>query len=575
MNKLFTFLLLGWAIQMTAQQANIDPLLWAKVNEKGKAECLVILKGQADLSAAKHLKTKEAKGQFVYQTLTTFAKKSQANLVNYLQTKGIAYRSFWAANVLALTADKNLMQDLAQRQDVLAINENSALYYHKPVEYSKKDKGGIRAVEWGIQMIEADSVWNAGYTGQGIVVGGQDTGYDWEHEALKDKYRGWDGTLADHNYNWHDAIHQADTHHSDTLNPCGFNILVPCDDQEHGTHTMGTMVGLSGNEQIGLAYDAKWVGVRNMERGYGTPTTYIEGFEWFIAPTDLNNANPLTSKAPDVINNSWGCPPTEGCNPSNFSIMEQVVANTRAAGIVVVVSAGNSGPSCHSIEDPAAMFEASFSVGATNWVDTIANFSSRGTVNIDSSNRLKPNISAPGVFIRSCVPGGTYQSMSGTSMAGPHVAGAVALLLSAAPMLKGNVDSVQHILEMTAKPLYTEEGCGNDLPTSLPNNVYGHGRLDIWAAVKFVLANQNTAIETPSENIAHLFPNPTQNSLFIELTDIKDSGTFSLYNVSGQAVLQQEMGAFAQISLAHLPQGMYFAQIKTAKGSFSQRIVKE
>ena len=200
----------------------------------------------------------------------------------------------------------------------------------------------------------------------------------------------------------------------------------PCDDQGHGTHTMGTMIGSEGDNQIGVAPDAQWCACRNMERGYGTPFTYIECFEWFLAPTDLNNENPDPSKAPHVINNSWGCPPTEGCNPDNFELMNIVVNNLRAAGIVVVVSAGNDGSGCGSVYTPAAIYEGSFSIGATRSNDTIAGFSSRGPVWSDGSNRLKPNVCAPGTNVRSSVPGGGYDYSSGTSMAGPHVAGLVA-----------------------------------------------------------------------------------------------------------------------------------------------------
>ena len=151
-----------------------------------------------------------------------------------------------------------------------------------------------------------------GYTGQGAVIAGQDTGYQWDHPALKDQYRGWNGSAADHNYNWHDAIHA-------TGSSCGADSPCPCDDNDHGTHTMGTMVGDDGGaNQIGMAPGARWIGCRNMNAGVGTPTTYIECFEWFIAPTDLAGQNPNPAMAPDVINNSWGCPESEGCSAGQF-----------------------------------------------------------------------------------------------------------------------------------------------------------------------------------------------------------------------------------------------------------------
>lgn len=122
-------------------------------------------------------------------------------------------------------------------------------------------------MEWNLQLVGADQVWALGATGQGVVIGGQDTGYDWDHPALIEQYRGWDGLSADHNYNWHDAIHS-----NSGFNDCGADSPEPCDDNRHGTHTMGTMVGDDGaGNQVGMAPGAEWIGCRNMDEGVGTP----------------------------------------------------------------------------------------------------------------------------------------------------------------------------------------------------------------------------------------------------------------------------------------------------------------
>ena len=147
-----------------------------------------------------------------------------------------------------------------------------------------KNKPGESSPIQSQQSFSAPSlaqVWAMGYKGQGVVIAGEDTGYQWEHPALKNTYRGWDGTTADHNYNWHDAIHEISPLHNDpmpdpSLNSCGLDVQYPCDDGSHGTHTMGTMIGEEGPNQIGVAPGAKWMACRNMERGYGSPTTYIE-----------------------------------------------------------------------------------------------------------------------------------------------------------------------------------------------------------------------------------------------------------------------------------------------------------
>jgi hypothetical protein len=198
--------------------------------------------------------------------------------------------------------------------------------------------------------------------------------------------------------------------------------------------------------------------------------------------------------APHVINNSWSCPSSEGCNSGNYSTMETVVNNVRAAGIVVVVSAGNSGPNCSTVNAPPAIYTGSFVVGATNSSDVIASFSSRGPVTVYGNHR-KPDVVAPGVGVASCVgvdnnPGTySYASWNGTSMAGPHVAGAVALLISAKPALAGQVDEIESLLEGTALDLFPSAPfCGNDNSGSTPNNVYGYGRINILAAVNAALS---------------------------------------------------------------------------------------
>jgi len=162
------------------------------------------------------------------------------------------------------------------------------------------------------------------------------------------------------------------------------------------------------------------------------------------------------------------------------------VENTRAAGILVVVSAGNSGPSCASVDAPPAIYDASFSVGATNDSDGVASFSSRGPVEIDGSMRLKPDVSAPGVGIRSSLRGGAYGNKSGTSMAGPHVAGLAALLISAHPELAGDVDALEAAITSSALPLTTSQGCGGDTGNDVPNHTFGYGRIDALAAVSGV-----------------------------------------------------------------------------------------
>ena len=449
-------------------------------------EFLVILSEQADLSGATALKTKAAKGRYVFERLTEVAQRTQQPLLKTLQEKKLEYQPFWVANMICVRGDLPAIQSLAQRADTARIVANSANRVPDllPVTAAPRITS---SVEWNLSQVHAPDVWALGYTGQGVVVAGQDTGYQWNHPALINHYRGWDGTNANHNYNWHDAIHGPNPHNTGD-NPCGYNLTAPCDDNSHGTHTMGTMVGDDGaGNQIGMAPGAKWIGCRNMERGWGTAATYLECFQWFLAPTDLNDQNPDPSKAPDVINNSWYSDASEGT--TNLFVFQTAVENLRAAGVVVVVSAGNEGSGCSTITSPA-IYDASFSVGATDSGDNIASFSSRGPVTVDGSNRLKPDVSAPGVNIRSSVPVNSYAGgWSGTSMAGPHVVGLVALLLSAHPELRGQVDTIEHIIESCAVPRTDSQSCGDIPGTDVPNNTYGWGRVDALAALNLCDSN--------------------------------------------------------------------------------------
>jgi serine protease AprX len=459
-----------------ALSGKVDPWV-VETAAGGQTEFLVLLREQADLRGARMLATKAAKGAFVLDALRSTAERTQGPLLRLLAARGAEHRAFWVANMIWVRGGADLVAEVASREDVLHVYANPTVHLDGPVEGRPADeKSSPETIEWNVAKIHAPDVWNLGFTGQGVVVGGADTGYQWDHPALKSKYRGWNGAAANHNYNWHDAIHSGG-------GVCGSDAPAPCDDTDHGTHTMGSMVGDDGgSNQIGVAPGAKWIGCRNMDQGDGTPDRYSECFQWFIAPTNLAGSNPDPAKAPDVINNSWSCPPSEGC--TDPTVLQAVVENTRAAGIEVVVSAGNSGSGCSTVDTPAAIYDASFTVGATDSTDTIAGFSSRGPVTVDGSNRLKPDVSAPGVAVRSSVPGNAYATFSGTSMAGPQVVGLVALLLSASPGLAGDPDSIEPLVAASAVPLTTAQACGGVPGSAIPNNTYGWGRVDALSAVQ-------------------------------------------------------------------------------------------
>ncbi|MBP9881958.1 MAG: S8 family serine peptidase [Chitinophagales bacterium] len=535
-------------------------------------ECIVFMKNQADLTALKSMPGKINKGNFTFQSLTAFASLDQAELVEFLNKEQALFRPFWVINAILVKGDATLFKAIADREDVQMIMGNSQLRQSVPVAVSM-DINRDLFIPWGIDSINAPAVWDLGFKGQGVVIGGEDTGYDWQHPAIKNQYRGWDGTTANHNYNWHDAIHAIDWHNTDD-NPCGIDLLEPCDDYGHGTHTMGTMVGEDGDLKIGVAPQAKWIGQRNMERGWGNLAGYLESFEWFIAPTDLNNENPDPSMAPHVINNSWYCSAEEGCDPSTFSIMEEVVNNVKAAGIVVVVSAGNSGPYCNTIAFPPALFENSFTIGAVDFLFNAASFSSRGsTVTPSGLTIIKPNVAAPGVDVLSCIPGGQYASFSGTSMAGPHTAGVVALMISANPALAGEVELIESILEQTARITYSNDGCGSELPSALPNNTFGFGIIDALAAVEKALLATAVINEQGFTGIEINYAYPT-SELTINVTGSETQGTIQVFELTGRMVMQSVLHpGLNTLSMQNHIAGMYLYKINFAKRNGSGKFL--
>ena len=452
-----------------------------------QAEFLVVLSRQANLREADRLNTKLEKGRFVRQALWGVAQETQGPVLSWLRKQGVEYRPFYIVNAIWVKADREVAVALGARADVARIDGNPAVRGMVPPADSATGAEWAgsplavspQAVEPNLAYVHAPEVWALGFTGQGIVVGGQDTGYEWTHPALRPQYRGWDGVSVTHEYNWHDAIH-VNAHGE---NACGVDSPLPCDDYGHGTHTMGIAVGSDGAaNQIGMAPGARWIGCRNMDLGYGTPASYLECFEFFLAPYPVGGApeqgNP--DLAPDVTNNSWSCPPSEGCA---VDTLQAAVEAQRAAGIFTVASAGNGGPACSTIGDPPGLYGATLTIGALNsGHDTVAGFSSRGPVTADGSGRLKPDMMAPGTEIRSSIPGGGYASVgwNGTSMASPHVAGGVALLWSAVPWLRGDITATVGVLEHSAAVIPTTE-CGS---AGVPNNVYGYGRLNVQAAVQ-------------------------------------------------------------------------------------------
>lgn len=469
-----------------ASPAKVDPRVWQDTENGNTASFILLLTEQTDSKAkAKVMADPKEKRRSIVAGLRETAERSQTDLRALLRRAGVKHRPYWVANLIVVEGSRGLVESLANRADVKAIEANHL--FHVRLEQpaitslaAPQQTTATAASEPNLGKIKATNLWALGFTGQGIVYANADTGVQWDHPALKSHYRGWNGSAVDHNYNWWDAIHN--DINGDGGNLVGFNLRSPADDNGHGTHTMGIGIGDDGvGNQIGVAPGAKFICCRNMDEGTGRPSTYIECMQFLLAPTDLNGNNPDPDRGADVVGNSYTCPPDEFCAPDSLHAM---LENMRAAGVFMAVAAGNDGSACSTIGDPPALDAAAITIGASDNSDLIADFSSRGPVIIDGGNRRKPDLVAPGVNVRSSVPPNGYGILSGTSMAAPHAAGAVALLWSAFPHIRGNVEYTQSILQQTAVHLTAGQTCGTN--TGIPNNIFGFGRIDLLAAYNAV-----------------------------------------------------------------------------------------
>jgi len=435
----------------------VDPVLLAALDAapNGRSTFFVYLAEQADLSGVGSIRDWTGRGEYVVSRLQEMAQRTQPAVLTGLRPHVLTgeatdVRSFWIVNALAVTAGRKTVDALAVRPDVTYLELAPVVQMPEPI--AEAPAIAPQAVEWGVHKIRADDAWrDFGVNGAGIVVANIDTGVDYTHPALAGKYRGT--ATGSHNFNWYD--------------PTGTYPTRPGDNNGHGTHTMGTMVGDDGaGNQIGVAPGARWIAVKGCASRTCAGTDLLKAAEWILKPCPISVAPGSAScdagKRPHVVNNSWG-----GCPGGNRWYQSSLLA-WRAANIFPAFAAGNCGPGESSMASPGDYAET-FATGATDSADLIASFSSRGPSSL--TPKVKPDVVAPGRGVRSSVPGGGYASYSGTSMASPHTAGAVALILDANPAL--SVDQVESLLMRTA----------HDLGRTGPDCDYGYGRIGAYAAV--------------------------------------------------------------------------------------------
>jgi subtilisin family serine protease len=536
--------------KVPVENEKIDPNIYVALEQRGNARVLVILKEQADLRAASNLETKVDKGTFVYQRLTEIASRTQAPLRDFLEAKAATYRAYWIQNMFMVNVDSQLLQELIGQPGIARID-----LYHPPYpdvvgndlgsdfgpefgplppisesqslgsnlgafgqEFGPQPTGSIDTIEWNILRVNADDAWAIGVDGTGAVIGDLDTGVQWDHPALINRYRGWNGSEADHNYNWWDGL---------------IGSPVPTDYDGHGTHTMGTIVGDDGaGNQIGMAPGAKWMACPGIGSPYVEP---FECFQFFLAPTDLNGENPRPDLAPHVISNSWSSAGTD---------FHAAIQALYAAGIFFSKSAGNTGSGCSSITNPGQWSEvtaaAAFAQG-----DTIASFSSRGPVLFGHDYAVKPDIAAPGVNVRSSYPGDGYTTMQGTSMACPHITGAVALLISANPELAGRIDILQMLLKQYAEPKVSAQ-CTPFVDH--PNDVWGWGILNAYDAV---VAAQTLTIGNLQGTVTDASTGDPISDTLVIFSDVVNQWNFSATSGGEGYYLQDLPAAKYDVTASH------------------------
>jgi hypothetical protein len=576
----------------TAQPDKLSPDLrqtLASIPGDGKVDVIVRMQDARPKNVLNAGLSKSARVGALYGDLTSLASASQSGALSYLNSAASRQaasdiRPLWIINGIAVSATPEVIEALAARTDVLSITPDRTFSLRDingpeapPVtELNRADQArqiadvlrqslekplsgpaappAPGASAWGVNKIGADRVWRGlGITGRDVVVGIIDSGVDWNHGALRTNYRGYTGSpAADHLHSWLDATDERSAY--------------PVDISGHGTHVAGTAVGQNG---IGVAPGAKWIAARIFNGQDLAKDSWVHtAFEWLLAP----GGDP--AYAPDVINNSWG-----DSNGRLFEFLRDLSV-LNEAGIFVVFAAGNSGPGDRTVGSPASL-PGAYAVGATDNEDDLARFSSRGPSPFNEEQ--KPEISAPGVRVVSAWPGGVYYELNGTSMAAPHVAGLVALMLSAKPDMKRA--EIITAIQTHAVPL----------GVPLPNMLFGHGRIDAYRTVLSLIntgvINGNVRDGPQAIEGATVTAQDIANGRVI--TSVTDgSGTFALralpglFNISvtpfgysaansANRVVSLNEVTPVELSVSQLPSGVVRGSVRdTASGAYISATVR-
>ncbi len=428
------------------------------------------------------------RGVAVVTALMEHAERTQAELVSYLESRMgkdvIRYQPFWITNIIYVEARPEALLDAAQHRDVGQLEQNERLEMIRPVIAQPAARMPGHA-EPGLRAINADKMWQLGFTGEGVIVGLLDTGVDGLHPALSGN---WHGNSVPASQAWYDQK---------------WGTTFPTDGEDgHGTHVTGIMTGLDPGtaDTIGVAFRSEWICARH---GNWTTQEFLNTFQWMADP----DGNPETTEdMPAVMNNSWYMD-----HPSCYPTYIDGITNLEAAGVAVIFAAGNFGPDASTVTTPAKCNYNSmqvFSVGALdgNYEDLpVAPFSSRGPTECTlGGDQIKPEVSAPGTSIRSSYLNGSYVYFAGTSMAAPHVCGAIALLKQAFPDKTGN--ELKQMLYETAR----------DLGEPGEDNTYGMGIIDVYQAY---IENAESSNPRPPNHVSAFSDYATPTTVSVTWTD--------------------------------------------------------
>lgn len=499
-----------------------------------KLAVIVEMKEQADLAeiiAQNPGKRGKERRREIVQALKSASVQGQGQIRRILGRYNSAAHierlfPYWIFNGFAVKATETAIRVLAAAPEVKEVRLDMEIPLPAGVPKGTGDEQP--APGWNIALIRAPEVWaiNPAYQGTGAVVGSFDTGVDVSHPDLGSRYRG--------------------NNHISWFDPYGEH-TVPFDANGNGTRTTATAVGGNASgASIGVAPGATWIAAKGWsDSGIATVSAFHRVFEWFLAPGgDPDNA-------PDVVNNSWTFE-EPGCRAEFIADIEA----WRAAGIFPAFASGDEGPGAGTVSSPGA-YQKSFTVGATDTSDQVARFSSEGPS--PCSNALKPNISAPGALILSAVPGG-YEYLSGSSMATPHISGAVAVLRSIDPAM--TVEEIEFALTAGAR----------DIADPGPDNSSGAGRLDLYVSAQItILGSDVPVVKVVASDATATEAGNTAGAFTVSRTGSTDSDLVVKFTVSGTASTGSDYAALP-VSVT-IPAGLTEATIRVV--AFDDSLVEK